>query len=216
MYATSADDALDFCSALMIPGVIEFSMALFFAKLVAYAWLYWLPYYLGHIHYSAEKAALLSNFFDVGGIFGGITAGFLKDKYELPACISFGFLMCSVPSLLVFKSVTQNSDNVYIHIAAMFAMGLCINGPYAFITTAVSADLGRHPSLKNNASATATVTAIIDGTGSIGAALQGVLLGYIRTMGGVSESGSQTGWDYVFYFLVACCGMSVYVDDIDL
>jgi len=43
-----------------------------------------------------------------------------------------------------------------------------VNGPYALITTAVSADLGTHKSLKGNAKALATVTAIIDGTGSIG------------------------------------------------
>ena len=48
------------------------------------------------------------------------------------------------------------------------ATGALVNGPYALITTAVSADLGTHKSLRGNARALATVTAIIDGTGSIG------------------------------------------------
>ena len=48
------------------------------------------------------------------------------------------------------------------------ACGYLVNGPYALITTAVSADLGTHKSLKGNSKALATVTAIIDGTGSIG------------------------------------------------
>ena len=48
------------------------------------------------------------------------------------------------------------------------ACGFLVNGPYALITTAVSADLGTHKSLKGNSKALATVTAIIDGTGSIG------------------------------------------------
>ena len=43
--------------------------------------------------------------------------------------------------------------------------GALVNGPYALITTAVSADLGTHKSLRGNARALATVTAIIDGTG---------------------------------------------------
>uniref|UniRef100_A0A3B3V059 Uncharacterized protein n=1 Tax=Poecilia latipinna TaxID=48699 RepID=A0A3B3V059_9TELE len=43
-----------------------------------------------------------------------------------------------------------------------------MNGPYALITTAVSADLGTHESLRGNSRALSTVTAIIDGTGSIG------------------------------------------------
>ena len=46
--------------------------------------------------------------------------------------------------------------------------GAFVNGPYALITTAVSADLGTHPHLRGNARALATVTAIIDGTGSMG------------------------------------------------
>jgi OPA family glycerol-3-phosphate transporter-like MFS transporter 1/2 len=47
-------------------------------------------------------------------------------------------------------------------------VGFLVNGPYALITTAVSADLGTHHSLEGNAKALATVSAIIDGTGSIG------------------------------------------------
>lgn len=34
--------------ACMIPGVIPFALCLFFAKLVAYTFLYWLPFYLTH------------------------------------------------------------------------------------------------------------------------------------------------------------------------
>merc|ERR1719376_1194990 len=55
--------------------------------------------------------------------------------------------------------------------------GTLVNGPYALITTAVSAELGQHESLKGSAKALATVTAIIDGTGSIGAAV-GPLIAY--------------------------------------
>lgn len=49
--------------------------------------------------------------------------------------------------------------------------GLVVNGPYSLITTAVSAELGTHPSLKGSRKALATVTSVIDGTGSIGAAV---------------------------------------------
>ena len=45
----------------------------------------------------------------------------------------------------------------------LVAVGLLVNGPYALITTAVSADLGTSPSLQGNSRALATVTAIIDG-----------------------------------------------------
>ena len=72
----------------------------------------------------------------------------------------------------------------------MMINGLVINGPYALITTAVSADLGGHESLKGNSKAMATVSAVIDGTGSIGAAL------------GPFIAGALSSWDSLFYLLM--------------
>ena len=43
-----------FWKALMIPGVVEYSLSLFFIKLVCYAFTYWLPYYLGSQGYSPQ------------------------------------------------------------------------------------------------------------------------------------------------------------------
>lgn len=56
--------------------------------------------------------------------------------------------------------------------ALLVIVGGLVNGPYALITTAVSAELGTHSSLKGNAKALSTVTSIIDGTGSIGKRIQ--------------------------------------------
>lgn len=44
--ASSEHQAIGFMGALRIPGVIEFSLTLFFAKLVSYTFLYWLPLYV--------------------------------------------------------------------------------------------------------------------------------------------------------------------------
>ena len=67
-----------------------------------------------------------------------------------------------------------------------------MNGPYALITTAVAADLGTQTLIRGNSRALATVTAIIDGTGSVGAALGPLLAGYISTR----------GWNSVFLMLI--------------
>ena len=64
-----------------------------------------------------------------------------------------------------------------------------MNGPYSLITTAVSAELGTHKSLKGSGKALATVTSVIDGTGSIGAAVGPLLAGWL-------------GLSRVFYMLV--------------
>ncbi|VDN11119.1 unnamed protein product [Dibothriocephalus latus] len=67
-----------------------------------------------------------------------------------------------------------------------------VTGPCALITTAVSADLGTQPSLQGNSKALATVTAIIDGTGSLGAALGPFLTGALVPY----------GWFTVFVMLI--------------
>ena len=69
------ETAIGFFGALRIPGVVEFSLCLFFAKLVSYTFLYWLPNYIHEKdHVDAEKAAVLSTIFDLGGIVGGVVA----------------------------------------------------------------------------------------------------------------------------------------------
>lgn len=85
------------------------------------------------------------------------------------------------------------STGLAINIVLLLIAGLLVNGPYALITTAVSAELGTHPSLGNNSKALSTVTAIIDGTGSIGAALGPLLAGLVS---------HWAGWHNVFYMLM--------------
>lgn len=46
--ANGSHAAIGFGGALQIPGVVEFSLCLFFAKLVSYTFLYWLPNYIEH------------------------------------------------------------------------------------------------------------------------------------------------------------------------
>lgn len=42
------EEAVGFLEAWKIPGVAPFAFCLFFAKLVAYTFLYWLPFYIAH------------------------------------------------------------------------------------------------------------------------------------------------------------------------
>ncbi|XP_059643354.1 putative glycerol-3-phosphate transporter 4 [Cornus florida] len=181
--------------ACLIPGVIPFALCLFFSKLVAYTFLYWLPFYLsqtaiGGEYVSVKSAGNLSTLFDVGGIVGGILAGYISDKLNARATTAASFMYAAIPSMLIYRAYGKISKTV--NIILMMIAGLFINGPYALITTAVSADLGTHSSLRGDSRALATVTAIIDGTGSVGAALGPLLTGFLSTK----------GWDSVFLMLM--------------
>ncbi|CAN4085297.1 unnamed protein product [Withania somnifera] len=189
------ESAVGFIEAWKIPGVAPFSLCLFFAKLVAYTFLYWLPFYISHTaiegnYLSNEEAGNLSTLFDVGGVVGGILAGYISDRLDARAITAASFMYCAIPVLYFYRSYGHVS--MTINIILMFITGVFVNGPYALITTAVSADLGTHSSLKGNSRALATVTAIIDGTGSTGAAIGPLLTGYI----------SANSWSAVFTMLM--------------
>ncbi|VAH35388.1 unnamed protein product [Triticum turgidum subsp. durum] len=47
-HSSGRDEAVGFIQAWRIPGVAPFALCLFFCKLVAYTFLYWLPFYLSH------------------------------------------------------------------------------------------------------------------------------------------------------------------------
>uniref|UniRef100_A0A8C3YA10 Solute carrier family 37 member 1 n=1 Tax=Catharus ustulatus TaxID=91951 RepID=A0A8C3YA10_CATUS len=194
--------AISFLGALRIPGVVEFSLCLLFAKLVSYTFLFWLPLYITNVeHLDAKRAGDLSTLFDVGGIFGGILAGLISDRLEKRASTCGMMLLLAAPTLYMFSAVSKMGLEATV--VMLLISGALVNGPYALITTAVSADLGTHKSLKGNSRALSTVTAIIDGTGSVGAALGPLLAGLI----------SPSGWNNVFYMLMVAdaCALLVSV-----
>uniref|UniRef100_A0A8C9ZCU0 Glucose-6-phosphate exchanger SLC37A2 n=1 Tax=Sander lucioperca TaxID=283035 RepID=A0A8C9ZCU0_SANLU len=173
-------------------GVVEFSLCLLFAKLVSYTFLYWLPLYISNVaHFEAKQAGDMSTLFDVGGIVGGIAAGLVSDYTGGRATTCCVMLIAAAPMLFLYNSIGQR--NIGTTVGMLLLCGGLVNGPYALITTAVSADLGTHESLRGNSRALSTVTAIIDGTGSIGAAVGPLLAGVI----------SPTGWNNVFYMLIS-------------
>lgn len=187
--------AIGFIEAWRLPNVASFAFCLFFSKLVAYTFLYWLPFYIKHtavagVNLSHKTAGILSTVFDIGGVFGGILAGVVSDMLEARGTTSVIFLILSIPALIFYR--IYGSVSIFTNIALMFVSGLLVNGPYALITTAVAADLGTQDLIKGNSRALATVTAIIDGTGSVGAALGPLLAGYFSTR----------GWNSVFAMLI--------------
>jgi OPA family glycerol-3-phosphate transporter-like MFS transporter 1/2 len=173
--------------AWRIPGVSSYAFCLFFAKLIAYTFLYWLPFYINNTPIEGrmltpKEAGDLSVLFDIGGVAGGVLAGHLSDKSGSSALVATSFCLSCVPVLWMYRTYGHVSFSA--NILLMMASGFFVNGPYALITTAVSADLGTHESLQGNAKALATVTAIIDGMGSLGAALGPMMTGYISQLGG--------------------------------
>ncbi|CAL8109061.1 unnamed protein product [Calicophoron daubneyi] len=173
---------ISICGALRIPGVVEFALSLFFIKLVTYTFMFWLPQYIydrGGFH--SSSSAYLSSFFDLGGLVGTIVAGIIHDKTGTNAVVCVAMFIIGLPTLLVFY--WEGTSSVGSCIGLLIPLGFFINGPFSLITSVVSADLGTHPSLEKNSRALATVSGIINGTGSLGAALGPLLCGILKPVG---------------------------------
>ncbi|XP_027201719.2 glucose-6-phosphate exchanger SLC37A2-like [Dermatophagoides pteronyssinus] len=192
------EKAISFWKALLIPGVIEFAFCLAFTKSVSYIFLNWLPKFLEeNDHLSSSSSAYQSIMFDIGGMIGSIIVGLLADRTNSSGIICILFLMLAIPSLFVFEKYSAISKAMNFQL--QFIAGFFINGPYALITTAVSANLACKVPSK---SAMATVSAIIDGTGSIGAAIGPAITGPLA---------DKFGWNSIFnlsmfmdFFAILC------------
>ena len=149
------------------------------------------------VYLSNTAAGNLSTVFDIGGTIGGILAGYISDRMNSRAIVAASFIYTALPALLFYR--VFGSGSFWLNALLLFIAGVCVNGPYALITTAVAADLGTHESLKGSSKALATVTAIIDGTGSIGAAVGPLLTGYLSEL---------YGWNSVFIMLMISAVLS--------
>lgn len=92
----------------------------------------------------------------------------------------------------------------------MTVTGAFIGGPANMISAAITADLGRQEALAASDQALSTVTGIVDGTGSLGAATGQILIPIIQK--------AWSDWRFVFYFFIVmvllekCISFQIFVD----
>ena len=113
---------------------------------------------------------------DVGGLIGSTTIGFLSDlTYGKRSPVTMASLLLSI--LIVFILVINYDAITYSKLMLdIFFFGLFFQGVANTIVGACSADMGKG-SGNSNERAVATVTGIIDGTGSIGASIGQFMVG---------------------------------------
>jgi OPA family glycerol-3-phosphate transporter-like MFS transporter 3 len=76
----------------------------------------------------------------------------------------------------------------------MSIVGFFVGGAANMISATITADLGQQGPIQGNKEGLSTVTGIVDGTGSIGAALGQIFVPLIQ---------NSFNWFYVFYFFIA-------------
>ncbi|XP_023386047.1 sugar phosphate exchanger 3 isoform X2 [Pteropus vampyrus] len=183
--------AISFYQACCLPGVVPYSVAYACLKLVNYSFFFWLPFYLSNnFGWKEADADKLSIWYDVGGIIGGTLQGFISDVLQKRAPVLALSLLLAIGSLVGYS---RSPNDKSINALLMAVTGFFIGGPSNMISSAISADLGRQDLVQGSSEALATVTGIVDGTGSIGAAVGQYLVSLIQ---------DNLGWMWVFYFFI--------------
>lgn len=184
---------------LRTPMVWAMGAAYFCCKLIRYAFLFWLPYYLETIlKYSQQTSLDASIAFEAGGIVFVIAAGTLADRvfHRRRVLTAFFFLVLLIGALFLYQAVGDRS--LALNVLTLSLLGGCLFAADSLISGAVAQDLG-------GPHAAALAAGLINGLGSIGQVLQGFLLVWITD--------DKTGnWDTLFFVFAglaavgaACC-----------
>lgn len=171
------------------------SFAYFFLYVVRTGLNDWTALFLyEHKGYSRLGANGYVSIFEVGGFFGGISAGWASDKLfgakRVPVCIlcTLGILI----SVLCFWFVPKGYS--WLDSCAIFSMGFMVFGPQVLIGVA-AAEL-------SHKKAAATATGFAGCFAYMGAAVSGYPLGKITQI---------LGWDWFFLALVLSCVFSIFL-----
>ncbi|MCP4807956.1 MAG: MFS transporter [Proteobacteria bacterium] len=156
-------------------------------KFIRYSFIFWLPFYLSNaLGYSDEEAGYTSLIFGVAGIAGAVFAGTVSDRVHggrrAPICV----IMMGLLAVALFGfSAMPDLGRVGMGVA-LFGIGFLIYGPDSVAAGVAAVDFGT----KRAASKAA---GMVNGLGSIGAALSGVVIGYVS---------DGWGWSAVFNLFV--------------
>jgi sugar phosphate permease len=158
--------------------VLVLGLAYFLLKPARYAILLWGPVIVFEQMPSVGKvgAAIIPTAFELAGLLGPILLGLASDKLfgarRMPACVIS--LLALTVSLALFMAALQ-TGSVMLVVALLFVMGLTLYGPDSMISGAAAIDFG-------TAKAGATAAGFVNGCGSVGAILGGLLPGYFDSV----------------------------------
>jgi sugar phosphate permease len=158
--------------------VLTLGLAYFLLKPARYAILLWGPVIVFEQMPSVGKvgAAIIPTAFELAGLLGPIMIGLASDKLfgarRMPACV-ISLLLLTV-TLAAFMAA-MHSGSIVMVVGLLFVMGLTLYGPDSMISGAAAIDFG-------TAKAGATAAGFVNGCGSVGAVLGGLLPGYFDSV----------------------------------
>ncbi|MFO0760724.1 MAG: MFS transporter [Byssovorax sp.] len=154
-------------AVLKSPFLWALGAAYFFLKLTRYFFWNWAPYYMETVlKYDKWHARWVPLAFEVGGVAGATTIGWISDKYlhgrRMPAAVVCTLLLGGV--LWVYGGVAASGVTANVTILVVF--GFLLFGPDAIVSATAAQDLG-------GPAAAAIAAGVINGLGSVGQIVSG-------------------------------------------
>lgn len=152
-------------------SILLLGCAYFFIKFIRYTLWSWAPYVLRKNYDQAgDMAGYVSTLFDLFGIVGVLTAGYLSDKFFNGRRALVSLIFLSGMTLATLWLRIAGDHNLIVFAISMALIGFMLYGPDALLTGAGAIDLGsiRHATL---------AAGIINGMGAVGPVVQDILIG---------------------------------------
>jgi OPA family glycerol-3-phosphate transporter-like MFS transporter len=152
---------------LKSPFLWALGVAYFFLKLTRYFFWNWAPYYMETVlKYDKWHARWVPLAFEVGGVVGATTIGWISDKYlrgrRMPAAV-----LCTLSLGIVLWSYGGiAASGVWANVAILLLFGFLLFGPDAIVSATAAQDIG-------GPAAAAVAAGVINGLGSVGQIVSG-------------------------------------------
>lgn len=170
------------------PVILMFGWAYFSLKFVRYTFFVWLPLYLVEtIGLAKDVSAYVSTGFEIGGIIGLILGGYFADKFfvknrgRLAWFAMVGVTLC----LVCFRGLA--GGGLWVVVFALAAVGFFLFIADSVLSGTAAQDVG-------GAECSASATGVVNGIGSLGGILAGILPIWLQ---------QKYGWDAVFILFIA-------------
>ena len=178
--------------ALENPVILLMAFGLFALNIVRYGFMIWVPSYIFEIqHAPISIAAYKTMMIPLAGSVGAIFAGWISDRVFQSRRAPMAAIMLFLLSLSVWLFPQIPVKMWKLSLLCLIAIGFMTYGPHVLIVASAPMDYATRK-------AASSATGFIDGVGYVGAALTGLLSGWLTDV---------RGWNAAFYLWV---GASVF------
>lgn len=170
------------------PVILMYGGAYFSLKFVRYTFFAWLPLYLVETKgFAKDVSAYASTSFEIGGIIGLILGGFFADKFFVDNRGRLAWFAMIGVTICLFGFRGFASGGLWVIVFALAAVGFFLFIADSVLSGTAAQDVG-------GAESSASATGVVNGIGSLGGILAGILPIWLQ---------QKYGWDAVFILFIA-------------